>query len=236
MAEDRDEKADADDEASDARDDRATARDERAAQRDEDSSEQDVEAAADRAGASRDRRKGASDRDRAAEDRAAAASDRKLSAYEREVSSIDELTGAYTRTAGVLELQREFDRSKRTDQSFILAFVDVDGLKETNDSLGHLAGDRLLRRTVTGIHTLLRSYDLVVRFGGDEFVCAVVDAPMADIKPRFDGVNDYLKAAGGGSITVGLAQMQPEDTLEGLIARADDALYEVRAKGRSAVT
>ena len=63
-------------------------------------------------------------------------------------------------------------RAKRTQRSFVLAFIDVDGLKTTNDSLGHAAGDELLRRVVDTVRDHLRSYDLIVRFGGDEFLCA----------------------------------------------------------------
>lgn len=72
-------------------------------------------------------------------------------------------------------MERETARAKRTKHPFVLAFVDVDRLKATNDSLGHAAGDHLLRRTVESMRKHLRSYDLIVRFGGDEFVCALVD-------------------------------------------------------------
>lgn len=86
---------------------------------------------------------------------------------ERVVSCVDELTGAYRRDAGSLELRREMARAKRTKQSFVLAFVDVDDLKGTNDSRGHAAGDRLLRETVNSIRSKFRSYDLIVRFASE---------------------------------------------------------------------
>lgn len=230
IADDRDERADAQDIASDARDERALARDDRAEARERTTDGIDGGAAVDREGALRDRREGASDRTNAADDREAAAADRVHSAEERLVSSIDELTGAYRRDAGTLELQREFARSKRTDRPFVLAFVDIDGLKGTNDSLGHAAGDRRLRQTVDSMRTHLRSYDLIVRFGGDEFVCALVDLNMSVAANRFEAIAADLAKTDHGSITVGLAELRADETLERLIARADDALYEERKR------
>lgn len=227
IADDRDERAEAHDKASEVRDDRARARDERAEVRELASDQDDSGAAADRAGASRDRRGSASDRNQAADDRDAAASDRKLSAQERTISSIDELTGAYARDAGTLELKRELSRAKRTQQSLVLAFVDVDDLKEKNDSLGHVAGDRLLRDAVDGIRENLRAYDLIVRFGGDEFVCALIDVSMSQTAERFAAVNAKLEES-DASVTVGLAEMRAGDSLADLLERADRALYANR--------
>lgn len=227
IADDRDERADAHDKASQVRDDRARARDERAEVRELATDSDSTGAAADRAGASRDRRGSASDRTQAADDREAAASDRHMSAQERTISSIDGLTGAYRRDAGSLELNRELARAKRTGESLVLAFVDVDHLKEKNDSLGHVAGDRLLREAVASIRASLRPYDLVVRFGGDEFVCALVDVSLPQAAERFAAVNGKLEAL-NASITVGLAEMQADDSLENLVGRADRALYANR--------
>lgn len=229
IADDRDERAEAQDLASDARDERALARDDRAEAREREAHGIDAGAAADREGAFQDRREGASDRINAADDREASASDRVLSARERVVSSIDELTGAYRRDAGTLELQREFARSKRMGKAFVLAFVDVDGLKATNDSLGHSAGDKRLRQTVDSMRTNLRSYDLIVRFGGDEFVCALVDLNMSVAAQRFEAIDMDLAETDHGSITVGLAELRADESLERLIARADEALYKQRS-------
>jgi diguanylate cyclase (GGDEF)-like protein len=232
-AEARDERAEAHDDASNARDERAEARDERAEAREQASDVINKGAAADRAGALRDRRGGASDRTQAADDREAAAADRMLSAQERAASSIDELTGAYRRDAGTLALEREVSRAQRTEKSLVVAFVDVDGLKVTNDSLGHAAGDRRLRVVVATIRKHLRSYDLIVRFGGDEFVCALGELALSKAAKRFEAARADLEAADLGSITVGLAELQPGDSLEDVIARADHDLYTTRANGGS---
>lgn len=232
-AEDRDERAEAHDQASEARDERAEARDDRAEARERAAAGIDTGAAADRAGALRDRRGGASDRTQAADDREAASADRVLSARDRKVSSLDDLTQAYRRDAGILELEREMARAKRTKQPLTLAFVDVDDLKRTNDSLGHAAGDRLLRETAETIRAHLRSYDLVIRFGGDEFVCAVLGLTMAETAARFSLVNKDLAARQQASITVGLTELEADDAVEALVARADEAMYGERQRSRS---
>jgi diguanylate cyclase (GGDEF)-like protein len=109
-----------------------------------------------------------------------------------------------------------------------LAFVDVDGLKATNDTQGHAAGDRLLGHIVNTIRSHLRGYDLIVRYGGDEFVCALVDASIESAAERFLQVNEELGSSQRASISVGLAELSERDSLDDLIARADAALRRER--------
>ena len=119
-------------------------------------------------------------------------------------------------------------RAQRTEHPFVLAFVDVDGLKAVNDSRGHAAGDQLLRHVVDALRANLRSYDLLVRFGGDEFICALADLGIVEAAKRFRTINAELERSHSASITVGLAEMQTGDSLVRLVARADEALYEER--------
>lgn len=184
-----------------------------------------AEAASDRKAAELGRERGARDRSGASDDRVAASVDRDASARDREASSVDELTGAYRRGTGLVELEREMMRAKRTGHPFVVAFLDVDGLKMINDSLGHDAGDQLLRRVVDCTRSQLRSYDLIVRFGGDEFVCGLSNLRQREATERFQRINVSL-AEHDSSITVGLAELEDGDSLVELIARADKALYE----------
>jgi diguanylate cyclase (GGDEF)-like protein len=156
------------------------------------------------------------------------------SARERTASSIDGLTGALHREAGTAELERDMARARRTNQPFTLVFVDVIGLKDTNDSLGHAAGDQLLRQTSESIRTRLRSYDVIVRFGGDEFVCGLLDITLADAAARFSLVSADLAATHRAAITVGVAELGAGDALTDLVARADEAMYKARQQQRSA--
>jgi diguanylate cyclase (GGDEF)-like protein len=229
-AEDRDQISEAHDRTSENRDERAEARDERAEERDHDATSFDAEAASDRAGAKRDRQGAAGDRSHAAHDREAASTDRVISVVERKACSIDQLTGAYRRDTGLVELERESVRAMRTNQPFVLAFIDVDNFKATNDSLGHSAGDQLLREIVDTMRTHLRPYDLIVRFGGDEFLCVLPGLNMAQVSRRFLFVHSDLHHLGHASITVGLAELHSDDSLEDLISRADADLYSKRQR------
>ena len=143
---------------------------------------------------------------------------------------MDELTRAHNRDAGMVELTREIARAKRTERPLTLAFVDVDGLKQTNDSLGHAAGDQRLRKVAASIRTHLRSYDLIIRLGGDEFVCALLEVTVVEAAKRFSLVNADLAATERASVTVGLAELKADDAVEDLIARADRAMYKERQR------
>lgn len=121
------------------------------------------------------------------------------------------------------------DRARRRCGGFVVAFVDVDGLKRVNDTRGHLAGDALLMAVAECLARCLRSYDLVMRYGGDEFVCVLPDADAGTVRQRFASVAEEL--AGGptdGSITVGFAVLLDTDSAEELVQRADQSLLDAR--------
>jgi diguanylate cyclase (GGDEF)-like protein len=126
-------------------------------------------------------------------------------------------------------LTHEIGRSRRTDRPLVLAIIDVDGLKAVNDQHGHAAGDALLRDVAGAILSTMRSYDVTVRWGGDEFVCALSDVTLDVASDRVAEIqSDLEERRPGASISAGLAALHPEDTLEPLIARADDALYRAK--------
>jgi diguanylate cyclase (GGDEF)-like protein len=227
-AQTRDQSADDRDRASQLRDESADAHDRDAQTRPAFDASLNAGAASDRIKARQGRQDSAIDRAHAAADRHAAATDRIAAANDRAASSIDQLTGAYRRDAGMVELERETARANRTGQPFVLAFIDVDGLKATNDTLGHAAGDLLLRRVVDTIRTQLRSYDLIVRFGGDEFVCALLALDLDRAAERFTLIRASLAAEAHASISVGLAEYRLHDSLETLLARADQTLLAER--------
>lgn len=186
-------------------------------------------AAVDRQRAQQDRAAGAGDRVKAADDRISALADRTASARDRHHASLDSLTGVYTREAGLLELERDLARARRTGHHLVVAFVDVDHLKEANDAYGHAAGDQMLVAVANTLTAALRPYDLILRYGGDEFLCAVQGIDAIAAGPRFARVNQLLgRTPGNASVTVGLAQLQPQDTSHQLIARADADLYQQR--------
>lgn len=229
IAEGRDRRAAARDERAEARDEVAAARDERAEARDRGQvSGSALGAAEDRDAAGQDRRTSGSDRAHAEADREASAEDRLRAARQRAELLVDGLTGAHRREAGLLELEREVMQAHRTRERYLLAFLDVDGLKAINDAEGHAAGDRLLQQVVSAVRGVVREYDLVVRFGGDEFLCGMAGVDVSGAERRFALANAQL-APNRASVSIGLAELEPGEDLDHLIARADADMYERRA-------
>jgi diguanylate cyclase (GGDEF)-like protein len=176
-----------------------------------------------------ERERAARDRAEASKLRAEAARDLAEAVRERKLAGIDQLTGVSLRGIGLTQVEQEIERSRRTGKPLVLAFVDVNNLKALNDSEGHIAGDVLLRRVAEMMRTKLRPYDAIVRFGGDEFICAFPNIGLAAARLRFADIIGTLEANGvHDPISFGLAELKPDDDLEALIARADRALIEER--------
>jgi len=226
----------------------ATRRDANSADRDETARRGDIRATADersgdaleapmlaeldkvRKRAAGDRRRAAADRERAAHDRANAAQEIARLEAELETAHLDALTGAYRREMGELALRHEIERARRGDRSFVIAYVDVDGMKQVNDRDGHAAGDNVLKTLVWTMRSKLRPFDPIVRYGGDEFVAGLGGAGIEEAKQRFDSVKDALCDEIGVGISVGLAELDRDETLEELTARADALLLEAKAR------
>ena len=118
----------------------------------------------------------------------------------------------------------------RTGDTFVLAFVDVNNLKARNDTHGHHAGDELLRKIADTLRANVRSYDLVVRYGGDEFVCGFPALDVNDAAERFARINGDLAATAEASVAFGLAELETDDSLADLITRADSVMYANRSQ------
>jgi len=187
-------------------------------------------ASADRAAWAINRTHAEDDRNDAERDRTASSDDRGSSARDRQVAGLDSLTGALQRGAGRLALVREMAHSTRERTPLVVAFVDVDQMKAMNDSEGHSAGDQLLQYVVATLQAAFRPYDLIIRHGGDEFLCVLPGMRASVAQTRMREVNQWLAATDRpASVTAGLAEMCRGDTDEQLVARADRALYRARA-------
>jgi diguanylate cyclase (GGDEF)-like protein len=171
----------------------------------------------------------AEDRVHVAEDRLAAVADRAEAALLLQRSRRDGLTGAVQRDVGEEQLVHELARARRERSVLVVAFVDLDGLKRINDTHGHQAGDAALRAVGAALSACLRTDDLVVRYGGDEFVCALPGIGWDEACSRFDDVRRNLRDQDPPvSISVGLALVSHDDSVATVLRRADEDLYAQR--------
>ena len=169
------------------------------------------------------------DREQAARDRERAASDLKQ-------AGVDQLTGARRRGTGLEEMRREIEgAARRTNGGLVAAFIDVDDLKSVNDKHGHRAGDELLRDVAGGNPaSRMRAYDLVVRVGGDEFLCVLPDVTEVEARRRLDALaSDLHDGPALRSVSFGLSELRDAHSLEELIDRADRDLLDGRRQRRS---
>jgi diguanylate cyclase (GGDEF)-like protein len=217
-----------------ARDETARRRDARAAAIDRAIADSDATMTAKleelQAHAAAERARAAADRERAARDRADAMRERARLEEELQKAHLDELTGAFGREMGRMQLTNAIDRARRGDGRFVVAFVDVDGMKGINDHDGHAAGDHVLQTVVSAMRSNMRSFDPIVRYGGDEFVCGLGGADLETVERRFDTIGASVQELIGVGISVGLASLGEDETLDQLTARADAILLDVKKR------
>lgn len=145
-------------------------------------------------------------------------------------ANIDALTGLPTRVVFNDAVAREIARAERNATALCLAIIDVDDLKAVNDRYGHQTGDRVLAETAQAWRAALRETDLLVRFGGDEFV-AVLPGCTAEIA---DGMLERVRSSSPISCSVGMAWWCSGDDAVDLLARADAQLYDAKHVNRMA--
>jgi diguanylate cyclase (GGDEF)-like protein len=147
----------------------------------------------------------------------------------------DSLTGVPNRRALMERLDHEIKVSRRTSEPVTVVMVDLDHFKQFNDTYGHLAGDEALVSVASLLHNRLRTTDLVSRYGGEEF-CVVLTRTTDEVARR---IVDELRRLVGNiegpqtlTISAGVAEWDGAETIEDLIARADEALYLAKSAGR----
>jgi diguanylate cyclase (GGDEF)-like protein len=169
-----------------------------------------------------------------------AASLRQAARRLRDLANQDSLTGLANRRAVEERLASEWDRATRYDRPLAVLMGDLDDLKAVNDSYGHAVGDALLQQVATVMRINLRSGDLAGRFGGDEFVviCPETDHEAAALvanklnRALSDATIDTPLGKLGIRISIGWAIAAGADGPAGLLRRADEVLYEVKAQHR----
>ena len=157
---------------------------------------------------------------------------------------VDALTGLANRRFIDAQLQRKIDEMKRYGWPFGILFMDLDRFKSVNDTHGHAVGDKVLKVVAETLIRSSRSFDVVGRWGGEEFLAVVsnVSAEMLDnIAQRLrvliarSGVFVQMEEI-RVTISIGATMALPDDTPESLVARADALLYTSKESGRNTVT
>lgn len=155
----------------------------------------------------------------------------------------DALTGVYNRGAALRRLDEELDRAIRECKPLSVLMMDIDHFKNVNDTYGHLVGDAVLKETVRRIQSSVRSYDVVGRFGGEEFVVILPNA-NGEIAVR---VAERIRAAVSAqpviheavsvsvTLSAGVAEAGAAPAVDALIQAADEALYQAKRTGRNRV-
>lgn len=164
----------------------------------------------------------------------------------RRTSLRDGLTGLLNRHAFDQCLGFVARRSVQSGTRMTVAMVDIDHFKRINDTYGHAAGDAVLRWLASLLHRNFRTTDLVARYGGEEFVVAfpdsddeVIDDRLETLRNRIESTPLALESEGANvelTISIGCACMPQDGTsVEELLARADERLYEAKRSGRNRI-
>ncbi|MEJ2589237.1 MAG: sensor domain-containing diguanylate cyclase [Deltaproteobacteria bacterium] len=169
---------------------------------------------------------------------------RKMESELRRLSVTDSLTGLFNRRHFHTLLTQELARANRYKRPLSLIMFDLDHFKESNDQLGHLEGDNILRLVANNAKNTLRKTDVAFRFGGDEFIILLPETDLASaatvsekFRKTFNAKCCYRVAleteAADEPVTLslGVAQADPREEIESFIKRADLAMYEAKAAG-----
>ena len=157
----------------------------------------------------------------------------------------DSLTRLLNRAEILAGLKRELARSQREGQAVAIILADVDHFKQVNDTLGHAAGDEVLEVVSRRLKSHLRPYDLVGRYGGEEFLIVL---PACDLAPATQRAEQLRQSISGNSILtmfgsvpitlsmgVTVANAKLDLTVQQLLQQADEALYYAKETGRNCV-
>lgn len=158
------------------------------------------------------------------------------------VAALDPLTGVYNRRFGLQRLTEEFSRAQRSGDPLGLMMLDLDHFKSVNDTYGHLVGDRVLQAVVRSTRQVLREGDVLLRYGGEEFLVVLPGAGHADLTRMAERVRRVIAEAeiveAGQrlpiTVSIGAAAFPRDDATNttDLIGVADVALYAAKESGR----
>ncbi|CAN5545331.1 hypothetical protein BH10ACT11_BH10ACT11_01080 [soil metagenome] len=155
-----------------------------------------------------------------------------LSRLER-VARTDELTGLANRRSLDEHFEREIARAMRSGTPLAVALLDLDHFKDFNDEHGHPAGDRLLKEIASSWARVVRATDILARYGGEEFALLIPGIVPEEAEATLERLRSEVPAH--QRVSAGLVFWKPGEGPDEVMARADRALYEAKARGRDRV-
>jgi diguanylate cyclase (GGDEF)-like protein len=155
-------------------------------------------------------------------------------------ASRDALTGAYNRMKFDTTLESEIKRCSRYSRAMTLAMLDIDHFKRINDTHGHAVGDSALRQFVKLISGQIRECDILARWGGEEFMLLFLESTLEETHLAAEKLRQKIEShsfetIGNLTCSLGITQLLPDDSMQSLNRRADEALYQAKKDGRNRV-
>jgi diguanylate cyclase (GGDEF)-like protein len=123
-------------------------------------------------------------------------------------------------------------------------FIDIDHFKEVNDRYGHDVGDQVLKMVATTVANSLRPFDVVARWGGEEFIALLVNVGEQELQSIAERARRLAELSGFKkgedvirvTVSIGATRSRPDDTMEDVVARADRLMYQSKGRGRNCVS
>jgi diguanylate cyclase (GGDEF)-like protein/PAS domain S-box-containing protein len=167
----------------------------------------------------------------------------RLYAEIKQLAITDGLTGLFNRRHFFVSAEKEIERAKRYNKPLAALMFDIDHFKQVNDTYGHRAGDQTLQMVARITSGTMRKIDLCGRYGGEEFVIILPETDLECAKIAAERLRQQIEASraytpnGEVKITVslGVAALEPDDTIDNLLDHADQAMYQSKQHGRNRI-
>ena len=164
-------------------------------------------------------------------------------AFHEKLANTDSLTGVYNRRFLEDFSEKYMKIVKRDKSSLSILLIDIDNFKNKNDTYGHKTGDLIIKKLISCLKNILRDNDIIVRYGGDEFVVLLPTADIINAKKvankliaHINGLNKFEAEEFIFTITIGTAEYKEEDiSVDNIIHRADESLYKAKELGKNCV-
>lgn len=161
----------------------------------------------------------------------------------KRLATTDELTGLYNRRYFMGKLAQQKALSERDDSDFVVCYCDLDNFKQINDTYGHHTGDLVLKKFSEILNLSIREIDYAARFGGEEFVCLLVNTEIENAIKITERIRESLENYNfsdvaptlHATVSIGISNFQQFNTIQETLMSADNRMYRAKQLGRNKV-